>query len=361
MLLLAGWLMLGGVGMALPLIMPLPLSMPLPTSSAPKYAIRCADGPRVRGELSYSLTCPQLLANHWVVAIADAPELPGQAKPKTELVPAGKWSKEKSPLQRSIWTAVIPAKSAEQRQSIAVQVRYEATLRSRKLVPLADDELTPMVPPLADAEKKRYLASLGDIEPTQKDFVAWMKAQGYMRQPHESDLDFARRVFLGLRGQLSYDYQPEMDRKASAVCVAGKSDCGGLSVLFVTLMRANQVPARVLYGRWAVSARPDEKLNGVAYYQWHVKAEFFAEGIGWVPVDLASGILHDKSKEGLQFFGNDRGDFLTFHVDPALSIDTKFFGVQTVGWLQLPAWWARGIGSVHPLQVREDWKVEVLK
>ena len=40
-------------------------------------------------------------------------------------------------------------------------------------------------------------------------------------------------------------------------------------------------------------------LSGVEYFQWHVKAEFFARGVGWIPVDCSSAILHDKTPERL--------------------------------------------------------------
>jgi transglutaminase-like putative cysteine protease len=43
-----------------------------------------------------------------------------------------------------------------------------------------------------------------------------------------------------------------------------------------------------------------------------VKAEFFAEGIGWVPVDISSAITqHDVSAS----FGRDNGDFIVMNFD----------------------------------------------
>src|SRR5205085_6623815 len=115
------------------------------------------------------------------------------------------------------------------------------------------------------------------------------------------------------------------------------SDCGGLSMLLVAALRAGGVPARTLYGRWAESAKPGEKADDQPFLQWHVKAEFYATGIGWVPVDMASGILHDKSPEGLEFFGKDPGNFLTIHVDPNMMVDTKVDGQKTLMGLQRPA------------------------
>ncbi|MBV9124563.1 MAG: transglutaminase domain-containing protein [Planctomycetes bacterium] len=174
-------------------------------------------------------------------------------------------------------------------------------------------------------------------------------------------MDFARRVFLAIRSGFSYEYRLGMDWRASAVAQARKSDCGGLSILFVSIMRANGIPARTLYGRWAASARPADQLSGAPYYQTHVKAEFFGNGVGWVPVDVASAILHDRSREGLRYFGQDAGDFLTFHVDPNLLLDTGLFGMQPLHNLQTPAWWLRGSGTLEPRSTSEDWQVRPLK
>ena len=181
------------------------------------------------------------------------------------------------------------------------------------------------------------------------------------RAREESDLAFARRVFLDLRAACRYEYTARMDRRASAVCKAGKSDCGGLSALLVATLRANGVPSRVLFGRWASSAVAAATLGGLPYYQTHIKAEFFAAGIGWVPVDLASGILHDRSRRGLAYFGNDPGDFLTFHIDPSLDLDTHIFGRQTVTCLQVPAYWASGPGSFEGQSIKEEWEVKKVR
>jgi transglutaminase-like putative cysteine protease len=55
-------------------------------------------------------------------------------------------------------------------------------------------------------------------------------------------------------------------------------NCGDYSALFVTLCRSSSIPARPVVGRWATSAKDD----------WHVWAEFYLPGYGWVPVDPAA-------------------------------------------------------------------------
>ena len=193
--------------------------------------------------------------------------------------------------------------------------------------------------------------------PDGEGFKAWQKEHELIRGKDEPEIDFARRVFTTIRKEFTYDYQPEMDRTPPAVCQMGKSDCGGLSNLFVATLRSQGVPARTLAGRWAISANPNEKLNGHAYYQYHVKAEFFAAGVGWVPVDMASGILHDRSREGLYYFGFDPGDFLTQHIDSNLEMDTVHFGKQQIVVLQRPAFWVTGTGTLDDVMIVEGWTV----
>jgi transglutaminase-like putative cysteine protease len=147
-----------------------------------------------------------------------------------------------------------------------------------------------------------------------------------------------------------------MERSASHVCEAGKSDCGGLSVLFVAALRANQVPARVLVGRWAQSSRPGEQLEGEGYYQTHVIAEFWADRVGWVPVDMALGLRKQPEGQEFKHFGNDPGNFIALHIDPELLLDR---GRETVRipWLQGVAYWVTGRGTTEGPRYQESWEV----
>ncbi len=132
-----------------------------------------------------------------------------------------------------------------------------------------------------------------------------------------------------------------------------------MAAVFVAACRANGVPARMLVGRWASSAKAPKK--GVEYEgQWHVKAEFYARGIGWVPVDLSSAVVWDKSPEGLRYFSNDPGDFLTLHLDHDLVWDTVHWGKATATYLQGFDWRVSGEGKIDPFTTRETWVVKVV-
>ena len=66
--------------------------------------------------------------------------------------------------------------------------------------------------------------------------------------------------------------------------------CADLNALFVALARASGVPARDVYGiRVAASPRGYKSMGraGDITKAQHCRAEFYAQGVGWVPVDPA--------------------------------------------------------------------------
>lgn len=326
-----------------------------------QYKIEFVEKQTVTATMTATSSFPNLEAKEWIAFAAIAPELPGQKNTKTTFdFPTAETVTELSPLARPVMLARVPAKTDELKSKLSMKVQYTATLYSRHLA-VAGNGVASKVSLLTVQESAAALSEWGDIDFKAPAFQKWLKSAGYLRRKTEGEIPFARRVFLGLRGSYTYDYKNDMDRKASVVCDAGKSDCGGLSLLFTAVMRANEIPARTLFGRWATSAKADDKIGAIAYYQWHVRAEFYAATVGWVPVDLATSIQHDKSKDGLEQFGHDAGDFLTFHIDANLQLDTVTFGKKTTHNLQGPIFWVSGSGKMDKRVDKESWLVEVKK
>jgi hypothetical protein len=327
-------------------------------SGSESYSLEVKTVARVVGTLSCGVTYPDVRVSEWVVFVSQAPTLPGQIKVRTSIEPAGELAKDESDLARSLLVARVPADAQHFLKSLSIRVTYEATLRSRKLRRSTrsrrDFSLSPQ-------DRTLYLAERGYMDFTTPAFNDWLTGNALERHSGESEINFARRVFLGLKSGMQYDASSARKFLASAVCKAGRADCGGLSILFTSILRANKIPARTLWGRWATSAEPGQTWANRSYFQTHVKAEFFARGVGWVPVDVASAILHDKSPEGLRFFGNDAGDFITFHIDSNLRVDTRLFGVKPVPHLQRPAFWVRGEGSLKDVKTVQDWQVKRTK
>jgi transglutaminase-like putative cysteine protease len=72
-------------------------------------------------------------------------------------------------------------------------------------------------------------------------------------------------------------------------------------------MRASGIPARALYGRYIKDSDKYWKDDDTI----HVRAEFFAEDVGWVPVDVAAATGNNPDN----YFGQDSGDLLVLHFD----------------------------------------------
>jgi hypothetical protein len=89
----------------------------------------------------------------------------------------------------------------------------------------------------------------------------------------------------------------------------------------------------------------------------HIRAEFHAQGVGWVPADILFAATRDESPEGLRYFGVDEGDFVAFHVGTDFVLET-YFGPKPVEWLQNPSFWTLGAGTFDGVTVRADWKVK---
>ena len=322
------------------------------------YALAVAPAKHVRASLTVQVEAPKLSAREWVVYAAAMPELTGQTEVRSTLTPDGRPSRESSPEARPVLLARVPVNGPKWRHGLTIGVEYEAVLRARQLVRRRPGGAgaDPTVAPLDPKTRRESLARGDEFDVESAGFQQWLKKESLRRESGEGEVDFARRAFLAIKNGFRYRFTTTLDRLASHVCRAGESDCGGLSIVFVAALRGNGIPARTLTGRWALSS--DTEPGKEPFHQQHVKAEFFAQGVGWVPADLASAVLYDKSPEGVREFGHDSGDFLTLHLGTALELDTIHFGKEPAEWLQGPVFWATGSGTFDGLKTTENWTVK---
>ena len=324
----------------------------------PKYFLETKDVQKVVAKLPFGVTCPKLKATDWEIVIAQLPELPGQTKVKSTLVavppgPTAVALKDRSALGRPLLALKVPAKTPELKTAINVLVTYEATLRSRVLTELEPDMKAPKVVALSAGDRKKALAATAKLDFETPVFKKWLADQKLIREPKETDIDFARRTFEALR-DVKFTLAANMDRKASSVALAKKSDDSGMAILYVAVLRANKIPARVLFGRLTLSAIKGKN------YQWQTSSEFYADGVGWVPVDASRAFRRNGAIGGAGYFGHGDGDFVTFHVDPDITVDVPANGVKTLETLQTAGWYVRGEGTGDGIQFREDWTIEKL-
>jgi hypothetical protein len=307
-------------------------------------------GKRIKAMLDCGVIAQGGGVMEWMVYAPKAPTLDRQRDVLTTLLPEGKLAQELSPLKRGLMRARLKNRP----QAIQVKLTIEATLMTTRLRPRVAGE-APVKAELEPGVAKLYTRAspMGDYKTPA--FQGWLDKAKLRRGDDESALAFARRVFRHLKYSLSYEWHDDMDLRASAACLAGKSDCGGMSNLFVAALRAGGVPARAVAGRHATSEKPPAPRSGAIGSQRHVCAEFFADGVGWVPVDVNLAVVDDRRGD-FAYFGNDAGKFLVMHVDTDLVVES-YAGRTSLPTLQGFCWWRRG-GAAQADQMQEHWTVE---
>ncbi len=156
------------------------------------------------------------------------------------------------------------------------------------------------VPELEAGDRQRFLADeAGVIERVRAE--AERIAAGKTR-----DLDKARAFYEHIAEHCTYDIN-EHHEAADAVLAGKPASCSELAWTFVALCRAAGVPAR------AVSAYVNREPREIsADWQTHCWAEFYATGIGWVPVDPTNRINYPDE----HFFGRQQGRYAAWPEAP---------------------------------------------
>jgi transglutaminase-like putative cysteine protease len=322
----------------------------------PAHKLVTADAKRVSASIGYELRADTFGVTKWQVFLPDAPELPSQTKVKTTTEPASKVVPEKGPRARPVRYIEVKA-NGKPGAVLKITLDVEAALRSRELVELKPGEAAPAVPPLTDAERKWYLAPTTRVDYEARAFRDWLDAKKLTRAKGEGALAYAERVVEVIRADFTYHFDPDADKRASTACASAKTDCAGMSFVLVGAMRAHGIPARVLVGRRTQPPAPNSKPGELLHDRPHVRAEFFAPGVGWVPVDPADA--HASRRPVLAFVGRDRADLLVLHVDADLQLPYAD-KVREAQFLQVnPSYWVNGKGTFDVTFGPSRWSVAV--
>ena len=322
----------------------------------PQFHMETVSARHIKAILTDAWETPKFTPRWWAFYAPIPPAYSGQSHVKADLslddmTDQRGQTQELSPLQRQmLWLrADAPAQAVP--NVVTTRVTYEVTLYSRHILP------GPPSAPILDipaASRAFDLRSSETIDYTAQPFQHWLDAQNLRCSSSEGDLAFAFRVYQAIRKLYHYYYEPTQNRKASNICLVNQSDCGGLSYLFVATLRANHIPAHSLAGRLAKSASKPED-----YGQCHVKSEFFANGIGWVPVDMSFGVS-STDQDCLRYFGNDPGDLLVMHQDTDIVLAPQGLSSNTYYTMQKSIHYASGAGSFDGNKDSETWMVEDL-
>ena len=136
---------------------------------------------------------------------------------------------------------------------------------------------------------------------------------------------------------------------ARALLTNGEGECGDFSALFIALLRAKGIPARPVVGYWAITGTN----------QTHVWAEFYLEGIGWVPVDPTIG-QHSASDQAY-YFGNMDNQRVILEKGFNIPLDPPAPGNSLAPLMQGPYWWYWGSGDGSKMSLAvTGWNVTPL-
>ena len=182
--------------------------------------------------------------------------------------------------------------------------------------------------PAEDRETLRKYTQATQLLPT--DGVVKDTSSEIVRGVRGGDVEKARAIYEWIvdntyrdgkvRGCGTGDIKFMLENKA----LGGK--CADLNALFVALARAEGIPARDVYGIRVANSNLGYKSLGKAgdiTKAQHCRAEFYAAGYGWIPVDPA-----DVRKVILEEEGGKKED------DPmVLAARKRLFGSWEMNWL----------------------------
>jgi len=158
-------------------------------------------------------------------------------------------------------------------------------------------------PPLEREEDAAVLAGYlkpDRLVPLDDRIRAWARDVVEKANAH-TDLEMARAIYQHVVSTVKYDKTGKGWGRGDIyyACEARRGNCTDFHAIFIGYARAVGIPARFAIGFSLPAERGEGKIAG--YHCW---AEFYARGIGWVPVD-ASEAAKNPAKRGYFFGAHD--------------------------------------------------------
>jgi transglutaminase-like putative cysteine protease len=173
----------------------------------------------------------------------------------------------------------------------SVTVKFDC-VRKEHLRPAASTGAAPLSP----ADRARWLAP-DRLVPIDGQIKKWAKEVVDSAHAH-TDLEMARAIYDHVVATVKYDKTGKGWGRGDIyyACDARRGNCTDFHAIFIGYARAMGIPARFSIG----FPLPTERGNGsiAGYHCW---AEFYAEGIGWIPIDASEAGKNPSMRE--YFFG----------------------------------------------------------
>jgi uncharacterized protein (TIGR03000 family) len=131
----------------------------------------------------------------------------------------------------------------------------------------------------------------------------------------------ARVLYDVVNGHMRYSKEGTGWGQGDSVwaCESGYGNCSDFHSLFISLARANKIPAKFEIGFPLPTQHGSGEIPG--YHCW---AKFVSQGRGWVPVDISEANKNPKLKD--YYFGNLSEDRVTFSMGRDVDLVPKQAG-----------------------------------
>ncbi len=154
----------------------------------------------------------------------------------------------------------------------------------------------------------------------------------------ESDgniLTYSKKAYLYTAQGFTYQNAYTGIHPMSEIISQNGGDCGNLSSIFISLLRARGIPAHHLIG-----------VNTKG--KFHAYSEFYLEGTGWIPVD----VTYKNSDPRGDYFGKVslKSQLMIVSNDVNITVEREPGQMVTEPLLQSFLWWAWGKGDFNKLK-----------
>ncbi len=174
------------------------------------------------------------------------------------------------------------------------------------------------------------------LVPLDDQIRAWARDVVQKADAH-TDLEMARAIYNHVVSTVKYDKTGKGWGRGDIyyACQERRGNCTDFHAIFIGYARAVGIPARFAIGFPLPADRGEGKIAG--YHCW---AEFYAKGIGWVPIDASEAAKNPSKRE--YFFGAhdenriefskgrdvmlapaQKGDALNYFVYPYAEVDGR--------------------------------------
>jgi transglutaminase-like putative cysteine protease len=213
--------------------------------------------------------------------------------------------------------AVFTPSSAQAAAGYDVTLLFNATRREHAVnIHSPALQNASAVPPANDPLMKRYLEP-DKLVPLNGTIAELSRQQ---TAGDTTPLQKARHIYDYVVATMRYDKTGEGWGRGDAVwaCTSKHGNCTDFHSLFIGMMRSAGIPARFEIGFPLPEGKTEGDIPG--YHCW---AEFYLNGIGWIPVDASEAWKNPAKRD--YFFGahDDNRVFFTYGRDLVLSPQQK--------------------------------------